>query len=218
ADDIWDRVARYVFNRYGNRVCVHLSGDGAAWIKAGTEWFDNVKYHLDKFHAYRSLTAASAGNKRNYIRLRSLIKEKSCSAENELESIMQQAVFNGADASIRQNLIYLFNNYSEIDFSEEVVCSAEGHVSHVFSKRMSSRPMGWSVAGAERIAQLRCFMYNGGNFLNLVIRTNRKTQEKISRKRRKILSDVGIGTYRIPILEDKLTPTQGIIKKILSNC
>lgn len=214
ADEIWERVAKYVSQKYGNKVCVHLSGDGAAWIKAGTEWFDNVRYHLDKFHAYRSLTAASAGNKKKYLHLRNLLSDHSYSAENELESITKQAILSGADASIRNNLIYLLNNYSEIDFSEQVACSAEGHISHVLSKRMSSRPMGWSIAGAERIAQLRCFMYNGGNFLNLVIRTNRKAQEKVVPIRQKAVVG-GIETYRIPILDDKLSPTQAIIKKIL---
>lgn len=216
ADEIWEKVAKYVSKHYGSDVCVHLSGDGAAWIKAGTEWFDNVQYHLDKFHAYRSLTTASAGNRKQYVYLRNLLSEKSYSAENELESIMQQAVYSGADASIRNSLIYLLNNYSEIDFSEKVACSAEGHISHVLSKRMSSRPMGWSIAGAERIAHLRCFMYNGGNFLNLVIRTNRKAQEKVNQAKQKAVVG-GIEPYRVPILDGKLTSAQGIIKKILRN-
>lgn len=215
ADEIWDRVAKYVAQQYGRNVYVHLSGDGAAWIKSGAEWFENVRYHLDKFHTYRSLTTASAGSKKEYIRLRNLLSEQSYSAENELESIIQSAVLNGADSSIRNNLIYLLNNYSEIDFSEKVACSAEGHVSHVLSKRMSSRPMGWSIAGAERIAQLRCFMYNGGNFLNLVIRTNRKTQEKTVLTRHKAVVG-GIETYRLPILEGKTSPAVSQIRRILA--
>jgi len=36
-------------------------------------------------------------------------------------------------------------------------CSAEGHVSHVLSERMSSRPLGWSRQGAEQMARLRAF-------------------------------------------------------------
>lgn len=42
------------------------------------------------------------------------------------------------------------------------------HVSHILSARMSSRPMGWSKAGAYRIARLRAFYFNGGDFRDVV--------------------------------------------------
>ena len=46
--------------------------------------------------------------------------------------------------------------------------STEGHVSHVLSSRMSSRPMGWSVQGASKMSQLRAYFLNGGDMLELV--------------------------------------------------
>lgn len=46
--------------------------------------------------------------------------------------------------------------------------SAEGHVSHVLSSRMSSRPMGWSRLGASKMAQLRAYCLNGGDMQELV--------------------------------------------------
>ena len=46
--------------------------------------------------------------------------------------------------------------------------STEGHVSHVLSSRMSSRPMGWSKKGAEKMSKLRAYQLNGGNMLDLV--------------------------------------------------
>ena len=51
--------------------------------------------------------------------------------------------------------------------------STEGHVSHVLSSRMSSRPMGWSVTGACKMSQLRAYYFNGGDMLELV-----RSQEK----------------------------------------
>ena len=39
-------------------------------------------------------------------------------------------------------------------------CSAESHVSHVLSDRLSSRPMGWSQTGADRMSKLRCYDRN----------------------------------------------------------
>lgn len=47
-------------------------------------------------------------------------------------------------------------------------CSAEGHVSHVLSSRMSSRPMGWSIVGGSKMSELRAYYYNGGDMLELV--------------------------------------------------
>lgn len=38
--------------------------------------------------------------------------------------------------------------------------STEGHVSHVLSSRMSSRPMSWSVRGATEMAKLRAYELN----------------------------------------------------------
>ena len=46
--------------------------------------------------------------------------------------------------------------------------STEGHVSHVLSSRMSSRPMGWSIQGAIKMAKLRAYEMNGGDMLALV--------------------------------------------------
>ena len=34
-------------------------------------------------------------------------------------------------------------------------CSAEGHVSHVYSDRMSSRPMGWKTTNVNNMSKLR---------------------------------------------------------------
>ena len=61
---------------------------------------------------------------------------------------------------------YVLNNWSAVMLClhSEIVdgCSAEGHVSHVLSDRLSSRPMGWSQTGADRMSKLRCYEKNYG--------------------------------------------------------
>ena len=47
-------------------------------------------------------------------------------------------------------------------------CSAEGHVSHIYSDRMSSRPLGWSRTGADKMARLRIYRQNKRDILELV--------------------------------------------------
>ena len=43
-----------------------------------------------------------------------------------------------------------------------------GHVSHVLSDRLSSRPLGWSRTGVDKMAHLRVYRRNGGDLLELV--------------------------------------------------
>ncbi|WPC08252.1 UPF0236 family transposase-like protein [Globicatella sp. PHS-GS-PNBC-21-1553] len=53
---------------------------------------------------------------------------------------------------------YLIGNWDSIQRQRAphyIGCSAEGHVSHWLSDRLSSRPLGWSTTGAENIAKAR---------------------------------------------------------------
>ena len=54
------------------------------------------------------------------------------------------------------------------DKNKEIECSAEGHVSHILADRMSSRPLGWSKTGADKMSRLRIYERNGGSMLELV--------------------------------------------------
>ena len=60
-------------------------------------------------------------------------------------------------------------------------CSAEGHVSSVLSDRLSSRPMGWSQTGADRMSKLRCYERNYGR--EKIIDLIRYSREQRSMKR-----------------------------------
>ena len=69
-----------------------------------------------------------------------------------------------------------FRNYFEsicLRFSEDehvIVCSAEGHISHILSNRLSSRPMGWSIKGCNNISKLIAYHYNGRSIVKLLKR------------------------------------------------
>ena len=72
----------------------------------------------------------------------------------------------GSERSVKECRTYLEGNWEYIQraFHDKHVfgCSAEGHVSSVYSERMSSRPMGWSETGTDRMCRLRCFIRNYG--------------------------------------------------------
>lgn len=191
---IWGRVADYVAKSFDvDNAAVHLSGDGANWIKTGVGYFPNVKFHLDKFHVVKSITSATGGKRQEKQLIFNAIKNNDFNAvEQTYFSLLQEKSTYSDRKRTIDSLRYIDNNFDEISFADDNLCSAEGHVSHVLSARMSSQPMGWSIAGATRIANLRAFMYNGGNFTSLVKYTERqdrqeeKTQQKTSNKRRKV--------------------------------
>ena len=79
------------------------------------------------------------------------------------------------------------NNYVNDQYAEG--CSAEGHVSHVLASRMSSRPLSWSEDGADRMARLRAFKYNGGKREDLYKLFELKEKEKRIQMRRERIID-----------------------------
>jgi hypothetical protein len=72
----------------------------------------------------------------------------------------------GGDEKVEKCRSYLINNWKAIQraYHDKNVtgCSAEGHVSHIYSERMSSRPMGWSATGSDAMCHLRCYTKNYG--------------------------------------------------------
>ena len=56
--------------------------------------------------------------------------------------------------------------------------STEGHISHVLSARMSSRPMGWCRQGADSLAHIRIYWKNDGDMLELVKQQKEKGPER----------------------------------------
>ena len=74
---------------------------------------------------------------------------------------------------LQESKEYILSNWmaarKRLEHKDGVIgCSAEGHVSHVLSSRMSSRPMGWSRTGAAKMSELRAYYLNGGDMLELV--------------------------------------------------
>ena len=90
-----------------------------------------------------------------------IYKDKLLAAKKLLTRIKNST---GHDDAIEETRRYLANNWEAIQraFHDKNVlgCSAEGHVSHVYSERMSSRPMGWSETGCDRMLKLRCYVKN----------------------------------------------------------
>ena len=169
-DTTWNDVADYVYGQYRvSKAQLHIAGDGAQWIKYGLTIFPKAQYHLDKFHVYKSVTDVVGGDR---VLRRQIIDALSESDYDRVRALygerLQSLTKPGERENVRAGLFYIENNFDEIDLTPATSCAAEGHVSHVLSARMSSRPMAWSRNGAHRIARLRAYYFNGGDFRDVV--------------------------------------------------
>lgn len=104
---------------------------------------------------------------------RAIYKKKKYEAEEIFEKILAVTDGESKRKTVETAKEYILGNWAGImqgvrDKNKEVRCSAEGHISHVFADRMSSRPLGWSRTGADKMSRLRIYEKNGGSMLELV--------------------------------------------------
>ena len=87
--------------------------------------------------------------------------------------------------SIQNLQTFVLGNWSAVmrTYHSKVItgCSAESHVSHVLSDRLSSRPMGWSKTGADRMSKLRCYEKNYGREKIIDLVKYSRQQTKLAR-------------------------------------
>ena len=101
-------------------------------------------------------------------------------------------------------------------------CSAEGHISHVYADRMSSRPRTWSDDGIDKMSRLRVFKSNGGNVYEELLKSkkiNTKLRKYDKVIERNIKKDMEVSTgLRIPVIEKGLkTGTREYLRQLLYN-
>lgn len=171
ADELWLKVLDYIDEHYDLKAIkeIFISGDGAGWIRTGLSVIPNSIFVLDRFHLKKYVTAAV--NKKTHPELFSelwqaiedcdqeRVKKALRKAESVAETENRRQAVQKCRAYIRHNWdgILSYKTHKKKVFG----CSAEPHVSHVLSARMSSRPMAWSTGGAGHMAQLRVMDANG---------------------------------------------------------
>ena len=179
-EQLWKEVSEYIEVSYDTEelIKIYINGDGAAWIKSGQKILDKAKFVLDRFHMHKYIIGAtshlqdSTEDARSEI-YRAIYKKKKHQAEEVFEKILAVTEGESKRKTVEAAKEYILGNWAGImqwvrDKNEEVKCSAEGHISHVFADRMSSRPLGWSRIGADKMSRLRIYEKNGGSMLELV--------------------------------------------------
>lgn len=187
SEELWLEVADYLDKAYRmDKVKkIYLSGDGAYWIKEGLNWIKGSEYVLDYFHLSKYVRVATAHMEPFYHSIlwgyiNSLNKQ---AVIDTLNVIIELTESETKKEAVKVSRRYISRNWEGIirRYDEEYIgCSAEGHVSHILSARLSSRPMGWSQIGADQMARLRVYKANGGEIYEL-LRSNKKETRKEKR-------------------------------------
>lgn len=188
SEELWLEVAEYIDKKYDvkNIERVYIGGDGASWIKEGLNWIEKSKFVLDKFHLLKYVNQATV----DFPQYRSKIWYNiniydPVSLENILKEIIKKTTDEKRREKIKDSWKYIKNQWEGIEIYETEGkylkgCSAEGHISHVYADRMSSRPRTWCDEGIDKMSRLRVFVSNGGKIYEELIK-----RKKINTKLRK---------------------------------
>ena len=179
-DELWDEVYRYLDDNYElSKVRkIFLSSDGGGWIKSGMRRISGLVHLLDQYHLEKQLTKLTAHMKDSVNDARAELHRTICKGtkpefyqllwrlKGELPKDTDPERFDDAGN-------YILNNWTAARLrlqktQGKVGSSTEGHVSHVLSCRMSTAALGWSLLGADKMAQLRAYYLNGRDMLSLV--------------------------------------------------
>jgi hypothetical protein len=178
--ELWQEVFEFIESSYDEAVLekIYINGDGAEWIKSGAKIHGKAHFILDRFHMHKYIISATSHLKdsvqdaRNEI-YRAINGKRKWAAEEAFDKILNVTESETKRRAVESAKNYILGNWTGIMESlkakdKSLQCSAEGHVSHIYADRMSSRPLGWSRTGADKMSRLRIYRQNKGNMLELV--------------------------------------------------
>ena len=220
-DDLWEEVMTYIENNYDTEYLerVYITGDGANWIKTGLEWIVKSKYVLDEFHMKKAVNGIVG-------RITKTNKEKKEKEKKELRTALRRLNFvkfkekcyeilaEEMEKTTRKRkeelMNYILNNVEGIknlyrNKKELHGCSAEGHISHIYSDRMSSRPMGWSTTNVGNMSKLRIAREDKISMKEVLKNSQKEIEFKEIQKIRnqanaKIRKSINFKAVKVPII------------------
>lgn len=208
--EMWEDVAYYIDCTYKKDEIetVFVMGDGATYIKAGTEWIAKSVFVLDTFHLEKYI---------NHLNYDENLKAKLQEAIDQFDPISTENIMNEAIRKIKEEIkedeqlgrdtkrlenrlkkieetkTYLMNQWQGIEahdiYKNKLTgCCQEGQVHHTLSERMSTDAKVWCEEGIDEMSQLRAFTQNGGNIYQKIIdiSTEEKREKKIEELEKRI--------------------------------
>jgi len=188
SEELWLEVAEYIDKKYDVNSIekVYIGGDGASWIKEGLNWIEKSEFVLDRFYLLKYINQATV----EFPQYRSKIWYNiniydPISVENIFKEIIKKTVDEKRKEKVIDSYKYIMKQWKGIEIYETDEkylkgCSAEGHISHVYADRMSSRPRTWCDDGIDKMSRLRVFVSNGGKIYEELIK-----EKKVNTKLKK---------------------------------
>jgi hypothetical protein len=230
SDELWLEVADYIDEVYEAKLIekIYLSGDGASWIKNGLGWIKGSIYVLDRYHLSKYVTKATAHIEGSAPMMWEYINDGDKEKVKEVfTAIIKATETDSKKKTVREARSYILGNWDGIRNQYEpdyVGCSAEGHISHILSARLSSRPLGWCKIGVDQMARLRAFEANGGVVFDFLLAKKRsklskarqlKLDQEILKKRNLVATNETFGNIAI-LNKGKKTVTAQFLRSIRS--
>ena len=165
---------------------VYICGDGATWIKEGLNWIEKSEFVLDRFHLLKYINQATVEFPQYKSKLWYNINiYDPISVKNIFKEIIEKTTDEKRKEKVIDSCKYVMRQWKGIEIYEtdgEYLrgCSAEGHISHVYADRMSSRPRTWCDDGIDKMSRLRTFVSNGGKIYEALIK-NKKASTKLKK-------------------------------------
>ena len=236
-DDLWEEVLTYIDNTYDLEKVknVFILGDGANWIKTGLEWLPRSINVLDKFHLMKAVNGIVGKESKENAKEKAEYKRRiyrsfySLNFE-ETRKIVYEILAEEMDESTRLRkerlLKYILNNKQGITnlykYQKELHgCSAEGHISHLYSARLSSRPLGWKTINVNNVSKLRLIKADNKEIQEIVHNKRKviefKEIEKIRHcAKEKIKESINFKPVEIPVMQFGTTEQRKFFKQLLS--
>lgn len=236
-DDLWEEVLTYLDNTYDlDKVKnIFILGDGANWIKTGLEWLPRSINILDKFHLMKVVNSIVGKENKENVKEKAEYKRRIYRSFYEFDfketkEIVYEILAEEMDKATRDRkeklLRYILNNKQGIanlyKYQKELHgCSAEGHISHLYSARLSSRPLGWKVINVNNVSKLRLLKADDKEIKEIVHNKRKvieyKEIEKIRHNaREKIKESINFKVGTIPVMEFGTTEQRKFFKQLLS--
>lgn len=236
-DELWEEVLTYIDNTYDLEKVKHIYilGDGANWIKTGLEWLPKSVNILDKFHLMKAVNGIVGKENKENAKEKAEYKRRIYTSFysfnfEQTKEVVYEILAEEMEETVRDRkeklLRYILNNQQGIKnlykYAKELHgCSAEGHVSHLYSARLSSRPLGWKVININNVSKLRLAKADNKEIKEIVHNKRKvvefKEIEKIRHDaREKIKSSINFKVGKIPAMEFGTLEQRKFFKQLLS--
>ena len=235
-DDLWEEVLTYIDNTYELDKVKHIYilGDGANWIKTSLEWLPQSINVLDKFHLMKAVNGIVGKENKDNEKEKAEYKRRIYRSFYQLnfeetKEIVYEILAEEMEENVRNRkeklLRYILNNKEGITnlykYQKELHgCSAEGHVSHLYSARLSSRPLGWKIENVNNVSKLRLIKADNKGIKEIVHNKRKviefKEIEKIrNQANKKIQESINFKPVEIPIMEFGTIEQRRFFKQLL---